>query len=111
MPSDPFQMAMIHRTFRTEFGSLPGRIQTVTPGDTKRSTFVGDYLGNMISVLRHHHAAEDEVLWPKLYERIPSCDNEIQRVEGEHVGIAELIDTVQLLSFTTDRFRTDRLPH
>jgi hypothetical protein len=95
MPSDPFQMAMSHRTFRTEFGNLPGRIQTVTPGDTKRSTFVGDYLGNMISVLHHHHAAEDEVLWPKLYERIPSCDNEIQRVEGEHVGIAELIDTVQ----------------
>ena len=57
--------------------------------------FVGDYLGNMISVLHHHHAAEDEVLWPKLYERIPSCDTEIQRAEGEHVGIAELIDKVQ----------------
>jgi hypothetical protein len=96
MPSDPFQMAMIHRTFRTEFGNLPGLIRTVTPGDTERSTFVGDYLENMISVL-HHHAAEDEVLWPKLRIRIPRCDEEIQRAEDEHAGISELIDKVQSL--------------
>lgn len=72
MRSDPFQMAMIHRTFRTEFGNLPGLIRAVTPGDTKRSRFVGNYLDDMIAVLHHHHAAEDEVLWPKLHERIPS---------------------------------------
>jgi hemerythrin-like domain-containing protein len=94
MPSDPFQMAMIHRTFRTEFRNLSGLIRAVVPGDTKRSTFVGDYLGNMISVL-HHHAAEDEALWPKLHVRSGDCEIEIQRAEGEHVGIAELIDKVQ----------------
>jgi len=95
MPSDPFQMAMIHRTFRTEFGNLSGLIRAVAPGDTKRSTLVGDYLGNMISVLHHHRAAEDEVLLPKLHVRKPVCDVEIQRAEGEHVGITELIDKVQ----------------
>jgi hypothetical protein len=29
MPSDPFQMAMIHRACRTEFGNLPGLIRDV----------------------------------------------------------------------------------
>jgi Hemerythrin HHE cation binding domain len=95
MRSDPFQMAMIHRTFRVEFGNLPGLIRAVRAGDTKRSRFVGNYLDNMIVVLHHHHAAEDALLWPKLCERIPTYDNEIQRAEDEHVGIAELIDKVQ----------------
>jgi len=95
MPCDPFQMAVIHRAFRTEFGNLPALIRAVTPGDTGRSKFVGKYLDNMIAVLHHHHAAEDEVLWPKLRERTPRYDNEIQRAEDAHAGIAELIDQVQ----------------
>ena len=61
MPSDPFQMAMIHRTFRNEFGHISGLIRAVAPHDTKRSGVVGSYCDNMISVLHHHHAAEDEV--------------------------------------------------
>jgi hypothetical protein len=95
MPSDPFQMVVIHRAFSTEFGNLPGLIRTATPGDTRRSTFVGKYLENMIAVLHHHHAAEDEILWPKLRERTPSRDNEIQRAEDAHADIAKSIDQVQ----------------
>lgn len=95
MPSDPFQMAVIHRAFRSEFANLPGLIRGVAPGDAKRSTLVAKYLGNMISVLHHHHAAEDEELWPKLHARIPDRNNEIQRAEDEHVGIAALIERAQ----------------
>lgn len=95
MGSDPFQMEMIHRTFRVEFGNLPGLIRAVQPGDTKRSRFVGNYVGNMIAVLHHHHAAEDAMLWPTLCDRIPSYDHGIQRAQDEHVGIAELIAKVQ----------------
>ena len=35
------------------------------------------------------------MLWPKLHARVSGCDKEIQRVEGEHAGIADLIDKVQ----------------
>lgn len=66
MTSDPFQMAMIHRTFRTEFGRIPVLVRDVAAGDTKRARTVGAYLGTMISVLHHHHSAEDDVLWPTL---------------------------------------------
>ena len=68
MPSDPFQMAMIHRTFRNEFGHISDLIRAVASRDTKRSGVVGSYCDNIISVLHHHHAAEDEVLWPKLHD-------------------------------------------
>ncbi|KUI23305.1 hypothetical protein AU193_00645 [Mycobacterium sp. GA-1285] len=63
-------MAMIHRTFRAEFDNLTRLIRDVDPGDTNRARTVGAYLNNMISVLHHHHAAEDEVLWPKLSTRV-----------------------------------------
>ena len=95
MPSDPFQMVLIHRAFRSEFANIAGLIRAVTPSDTKRSTVVAKYLDNMIAVLHHHHAAEDEVLWPKLHERTPSCDNEIQRAVDAHASVAELVDKVQ----------------
>lgn len=95
MPSDPFQMAMIHRTFRREFSNLSGLIRALPPGDTHRSTLVGNYLGNMISVLHHHHDAEDELLWPKLHDRTPCCSDTLQRAQAEHAVIAEAIDKVQ----------------
>jgi hemerythrin-like domain-containing protein len=93
MSSDPFQMSMIHNTFRSELSNLPGLIMAVAPGDTKRSAIVGDYLGNMIAVLQHHHAAEDELLWPKLRAR--TYGGAIDLAAGEHMHIAELIDKVQ----------------
>ena len=95
MPCDPFQMAMIHRTFRNEFGNLSSLIRAVGPGDTKRSRTVGDYLGNMITVLHHHHAAEDEVLWPKLHIRISPADAEVEQAKTEHLRIEDLINKVQ----------------
>lgn len=95
MSSDPFQMSMIHRTFRNELSNLSGLITAVTPGDTKRSAIVGDYLGDIVLVLQHHHAAEDELLWPKLRMRASGGAIEIDRAAGEHVHIAELIDKVQ----------------
>lgn len=95
MPSDPFQMAMIHRTFRRQFTDLSTLIRCLPPGDTRRSKFVGNYLANLLSVLHHHHAAEDELLWPKLHERTPDCGDAVARGQTEHTIIAEAINQVQ----------------
>ena len=94
MPSDPFQMAMIHRTFRNEFGHIAGLVRAAAARDTKRSGVVGSYCDNMISVLHHHHAAEDEVLWPKLKARTTNSV-EIEQMKDEHVRIDDLIGKVQ----------------
>jgi hypothetical protein len=113
MTCDPFQMGMIHHTFRTELGNLPSLIRAVAPKDTKRSARVGDYLANMIVILEHHHAAEDDKLWPKLGPRTPGGAIEMERLEGEHVHIAELIDQVQsvrrLWTRCPDRGLTEKL--
>lgn len=95
MSSDPFQMAMIHRTFHREFSNLAGLIRALPAGDTHRSTIVGNYLGNMISVLHHHHDAEDELLWPKLHDRTSCGGDTLQQAQAEHAVIAEAIDKIQ----------------
>jgi hemerythrin-like domain-containing protein len=95
MPSDPFQMAMIHRTFRREFSNLSGVIRAMPPGNTDQSRFVGNYLGNLISVLHHHHDAEDELLWPTLHDRTPCSADTLQRGQAEHAVIAEAIDKIE----------------
>lgn len=92
---DPFQMAMIHRAFRIEFANIPTLIRSVAPGDTKRATLIGGYLADLSSVLHHHHAAEDELLWPLLRRRAALRDDDVQRAEAAHRGIAELLDTVE----------------
>jgi hypothetical protein len=90
-------MGLIHQAFRSELAHAPDLIRGVEAGDTKRSNLVSDHLGNIISVLHHHHAAEDALLWPILQARVPACDNEIRRVEAEHAHIAESVDKVQAL--------------
>src|SRR4051794_4209650 len=98
MASDPFQMAMIHRTFCREFGSLAVLIRTLTPADTTRSRFVGNYLANLISVLHHHHDAEDDMLWPKLHDRAPRYGDTLQRGHAEHAVIASIIERIQAVN-------------
>lgn len=95
MPSDPFQMVMVHRTFRNEFANSSKVVRAVVPGDTRRSAFIGRYLGNVISVLHHHHAAEDDLLWPKLLDRMPFDGSTFQRAEDEHAVIGAAIDKVE----------------
>jgi Hemerythrin HHE cation binding domain len=94
---DPFQMAMIHRTFRSELGSLPELIRSAAPGDFKRAEIVGKYLADMISVLHHHHAAEDDLLWPILRARLATGDDEVAHAEAEHLNVAELMDAVEAI--------------
>jgi hypothetical protein len=48
----------------------------------------------MLTALHHHHKAEDDVIWPKLYARIGTANTDIARMEGTHNRIAEDIARV-----------------
>jgi len=113
MGSDPFQMVLIHHAFRTQFAALPGLISGVAAGDTARSKRVGAHLANMIDVLHHHHAAEDEVLWPRLLERAPGHEQDLRQAVHEHDGVTAAINKVKPLRMswmiTADRVLADQL--
>lgn len=96
MPTDAFEMALVHRVFRDELRSAPELIGSVQPGQRERLKLVADHITNVLGMLHHHHMAEDELLWPKLHARIPQCTDDIQRMEAEHELIAKWAHSVEL---------------
>lgn len=88
---DTWVMVVIHRWFRREFAEMPALVRGVAPGDRDRARYVAGFVGMMVGLLHHHHAGEDELLWPRLLERVGSLDDElVRRMEKQHelVGAA-----------------------
>ena len=95
MPSDPFEMAMVHRAFRSELHNATGLVRGVAAGDTSRSAAVGGHIDFMMTALHQHHLAEDAVVWPRLSARAPSRAGEVNRMEDAHRGIADTSERVR----------------
>jgi iron-sulfur cluster repair protein YtfE (RIC family) len=87
MPTDAFDMAIVHRAFRTELHNAPGLVRDVDPGDTVRSAVVGAHLEFIVAALHNHHMTEDDLIWPKLRARAPASAEDIARMEQAHRGI------------------------
>jgi hemerythrin-like domain-containing protein len=83
-----FDMAIVHRAFRNELHGLPELISAVRGGEAKRAAVVNAHLNLIIAFLHHHHAAEDDLIWPRLHDRVPMHDDDISRMEDEHRAIA-----------------------
>lgn len=94
MPTDAFEMAVVHRIFRRELGSAPQLISSVEAGQRTHLKRVAEHLSNILAALHHHHIAEDERLWPMLHARVPLHAQDIQRMEIEHELIAKSVDSV-----------------
>ncbi|MCV7401766.1 hemerythrin domain-containing protein [Mycobacterium fragae] len=96
MPTDAFEMALVHSIFRKELQSAPHLVRSVRPGQRGRANRVAGHTKNVLAALHHHHMAEDELLWPKLHDRMPQCAEDIQRMETEHEFIAKAVVGVEL---------------
>ncbi len=93
-PIDVRDMAIVHKTFRrtfTESGELVRAQPTPSP---ERVTFLADHIDFAIGVLHHHHAVEDELLYPLLAERVPEQAEMIKTVEAQHATVTGTIDAV-----------------
>ena len=64
------EMIIVHRVFRRELSFLAGAVGTVPTGDTARAKVLADHCTFATMMLHHHHAGEDELLWPRLKERV-----------------------------------------
>lgn len=96
MPTEAFEMALVHNIFRDELSSAPDLIRSVQHGQHRRAKRVAGHIENVLAALHHHHMAEDELLWPKLRERVPLHADDIQRMETEHDFIAKAAASVAL---------------
>jgi hemerythrin-like domain-containing protein len=91
-PIDTRQMNTVHSFFRREFRLAGGVVRRVEAGDGKRAQVVADHVDLLTRTLHHHHTHEDELIWPKLLQRVPEELAPIVRLmEAQHGRVDALI--------------------
>lgn len=92
------EMKTIHSAFRRELRLAPSLIRSVTNGDRLRAGLIATHLDLVDRFLHHHHTIEDDMLWPKLLERVPAeIAPIVELMEGQHHSVATLLErTVEL---------------
>jgi hemerythrin-like domain-containing protein len=92
------EMKTIHSAFRRELRLAPALLRSVEHGDRLRAATVATHLDLIDRFLHHHHTIEDDMLWPKLLERVPAeIAPIVELMESQHETVAALLGrTVEL---------------
>ena len=91
-PIDVRDMAIVHRTFRKAYSEAAQLVRAAPTPSPGRVTFLADHIDFAIAALHHHHEGEDELLYPKLIERVPEQAAMTEQVDHEHLLIKTALD-------------------
>src|SRR5215467_3238674 len=91
-PIDVRDMAIVHRTFRKAYQESAQLVRAIPVPSPGRVTFLADHIDFAIAALHHHHEDEDQLLYPKLIERVPEQAPMTEHVEHEHQLISTALD-------------------
>jgi len=93
---DTREMVVVHTAFRRELAAAPQLVRGVAAGDRDRARVVADHVQLLLEMLHHHHTGEDDLLWPKLRERVPGeLAAVVQLMEDQHFAIAVELERAQ----------------
>lgn len=91
--TDVRMMVVAHRVFRRELGLGPAAVARVPPGDRAGLVTAADHVALFLGFLHHHHTIEDELLWPRMLERVPDeLAPLVHLMESQHERLAALLD-------------------
>jgi hemerythrin-like domain-containing protein len=91
-PIDVRDMAIVHRTFRKVYDEAARLVRAAPAPSPRRVTFLADHIDFGIAALHIHHEGEDELLYPKLIERVPEQAPMTEQVDHEHQTIKTELD-------------------
>ena len=91
-PIDVRDMAIVHRTFRKASQEAARLVRAAPAPSPARVTFLADHIDFGIMMLHVHHEGEDELLYPKLIERVPDQAPMTEQVDHEHQTIKTALD-------------------
>jgi len=91
-PIDVRDMAIVHRTFRNAYEESARLVRAAPSPSPRRVTFLADHIDFGIAALHHHHEGEDELLYPKLIQRVPEQAPMTEQVEHEHLAIKTALE-------------------
>jgi hypothetical protein len=101
MLTDTRDMLAVHDAFKRAFGDAPGQLASVRDGDAQRARYLADYLGEVLWLLHAHHAGEDELLFPLLFERAPDERELFSLMEAQHTAP---VSSLQAAESAAERF-------
>lgn len=110
-PTDTRAMLVVHSFFRREFRLAGGVVRGVAERDAARAAVVADHLDFIGRALHHHHATEDELLWPTLLDRVPEeLAPIVHLMESQHERVDALLNEIGtvLQRFRAHAEATDR---
>lgn len=89
---DTSVMPTLHSFFRREFRLAGAVVRGVAVGDLARARVVADHVDFLTRHLHHHHTVEDDLLWPKLLQRVPEeLAPVVHLMESQHAQVDGLI--------------------
>ena len=91
-PIEVRDMAIVHRLFRQAYDEAARLVRAAPTPSPERVTFLADHIDLVLGGLHSHHQDEDELLYPKLIERVPEQAPMTEQVEHEHQVIATALD-------------------
>jgi hypothetical protein len=91
-PIEVRDMAIVHRLFRQAYAEAARLVRAGPTPSPGRVTFLADHIDLVLGGLHSHHQDEDELLYPKLIERVPEQAPMTEQVEHEHQVIATALD-------------------
>ena len=91
-PIEVRDMAIVHRLFRQAYDEAARLVRADPTPSPGRVTFLADHIDLVLGGLHSHHQEEDELLYPKLIERVPEQAPMTEQVEHEHQVIATALD-------------------
>ena len=97
-PIDVRDMAIVHRTFRTAYDEAARLVRAAPVPSPQRVKFLADHIDFSISALNIHHDGEDELLYPKLIDRVPEQAAMTQEIEHEHEVVKTALDDASAAS-------------
>jgi hemerythrin-like domain-containing protein len=92
-PINVRDMSIVHCLFRQSYDEAARLVRANPTPSPGRVTFLADHIDFIVRGLHIHHEDEDELLYPKLIERVPEQAPMTEQVVHEHQQIATALDT------------------
>lgn len=97
-PVDLTNMYLMHHAFRRDLTAFRAAVEQASITDHARWVALHQRWQLFAMALHHHHAAEDEGLWPLLLDRIAASGDDgaravLEAMQAEHAQIDPLLDS------------------
>ena len=90
-PPDTSDMLAVHGALRDAFSAGSSRVRSAVPDDADRRELVADYYENILWFLHAHHDGEEELIFPKLRQRMAEAGPLMDLMEAQHRDVVRLV--------------------